>query len=111
MSGVVGEAGERDAGSGVAGEAELDVAALAGLAGDRGDTAAGGCLVGVVAAVEERADLGDDLSEVDLADAWQRREQLGLRVGQQQRADRGVEPGDGGEGGLDERRSGPGRVR
>ena len=76
MTGVVGEAGERDSSTGVAGEAELDVAGLAGLAGDRSDTAGGGCLVGVVAAIEERADLGDDLSEVDLADAWQRGEEL-----------------------------------
>jgi len=30
-------------------------------------------LVGGVAAVEERPDLGDDLGQVDLADAWQRR--------------------------------------
>jgi len=104
VAGVVGEAGERDWSAGVAGEPELRAAGFARLAGDWSDAAGGGCLVGGVAAVQERPNLSDDLGQVDLTDAWQRREQLGFGVGEQQCSDGGVELGDGVQCGLDERR-------
>ena len=68
-SGVVGEGGDCLAGAGVGCPAEVDAGGLAGGLGDGCGAAFGGGLFGVFDAIEDRADLGEDLGEVDLADA------------------------------------------
>ena len=49
--------------------AEDDATASAGLMGDRGNAGLDGDLGGVLAALEERADLTDHLRELEAADA------------------------------------------
>jgi len=56
----------------------LDHGAVAGLGGDRGGANLGSGLGEVTGPVQDRADLGQDLGQVDLADATQRLEDGGL---------------------------------
>lgn len=68
------------AGTGVGCPAELDHGALAGLFGDRRGANLGSGVGKVAGPVQDRADLGQDLGQVDLADARQRLEDRGLGV-------------------------------
>jgi hypothetical protein len=74
----------------VGGPAEPHRPGLAGGAGDRSGAALGDGLLGVVDAVQDGADLGEELSEVDLAEAGHGGQQLGLAVAEQGGANRAV---------------------
>lgn len=80
MAAVVGEDAQGVAGAGVGRPAELDHGGLAGLLGDRRGANLGSGLAEVAGPVQDRADLGQDLGQVDLADARQRLEDRGLGV-------------------------------
>jgi hypothetical protein len=77
---VVREGGDGFAGPGVGCPAEVDAAGLARGFGNRGDAAFGAGLVDCVDAVEDRTDLGEQLGQVDGADARERGQQLGSGV-------------------------------
>jgi hypothetical protein len=70
---------------------------LAGGSGDRSGAALGDGLLDGVDAVQDRTDLCDDLSEVDLADAGHGGKQPGLGVAEQAGGEGSVEVGDGGK--------------
>jgi hypothetical protein len=80
VAAVVGEDARGGAGAGVGCPAELDHGGLAGLLGDRGGANLGSGVGEVAGPVQDRADLGQDLGQVDLADARQRLEDRGLGV-------------------------------
>jgi hypothetical protein len=80
MAAVVGEGAQGVAGTAVGSPAELDHGAVAGLLGDWGGANLGSGLGEVAGPVQDRADLGQDLGQVDLADARQRLEDGGLGV-------------------------------
>src|SRR5579863_10739726 len=103
---VVGEGGDGGAEPLVAGPAEVHVAVLAGLAGDRGDAGERGDGVGAVVGLAAVAPLGEHLGGVDLTRPWQRREDLPVRVLPEvggyravQALDRGVQGGEHAYGG------------
>jgi hypothetical protein len=97
MPGVVGEGVQRGSCSPVGGPAEPHRPGLAGGSGDRGGAALGDGLLDGVDTLQDRADLGDELGEVDLADAGHGGQQLGLGVAEQAGAKGAVEvdPDDG----------------
>jgi hypothetical protein len=68
---------------------------LAGCSGDRGGAALGDGLLDGVDTLQDGADLGDDLGEVDLADARHGGQQPGLGVANQAGGEGAVEVGDG----------------
>jgi hypothetical protein len=78
VAAVVGEDAQGVAGTGIGCPAELDHGGLAGLLGDRGGANVGSGVGEVTGPVQDRADLGQDLGQVDLADARQRLEDRGL---------------------------------
>jgi hypothetical protein len=78
VAAVVGEDAQGVAGTGIGCPAELDHGAVAGLLGDRGGANLGSGVGEVADPVQDRADLGQDLGQVDLADARQRLEDRGL---------------------------------
>jgi hypothetical protein len=80
VAAVVGEGAQGVAGAGVDCPAELDQGVLAGLLGDRRGATLGSDVGEVAGPVQDRADLGQDLGQVDLADARQRLEDRGLGV-------------------------------
>jgi hypothetical protein len=90
VAGVVSEGVEGGSCSPVGRPAESHRPGLAGGSGDRGGTALGDGLLGVVDAVQDGADLGEELSEVDLPDARHGGQQLGLGVAEQGGANRAV---------------------
>jgi hypothetical protein len=100
VPGVVGEGMQRGSCSPVGGPAEPDRPGLAGGSGDRGGTAFGDGLLGVVDTLQDGADLGDQLGEVDLADAGHGGKQLGLGMAEQASTKGSVEVGDGGKQGT-----------
>jgi hypothetical protein len=89
----VREGGQGLAGSTVGGPAEADPAGLAGGLGDRRGAALGGGVLGAVDAVQDRPDLGQQLSEVDGADPGPRGQQLGPWVAGDALGDRRLELG------------------
>jgi hypothetical protein len=94
VAGVVGEGVQGGAGVAAGCPAEADGAGLAGGAGDWGGAALGDGVLGAAGPVQDGADLGDDLAEVDLADVGRGRQELGLGMAQECRADGTVEIGD-----------------
>ena len=80
VAAVVGEDAQGGAGAGVGCPAELDHGGLAGLLGDWRGANLGSGGGEVAGPVQDRADLGQDLGQVDLADARQRLEDRGLGV-------------------------------
>ena len=100
MSGVVGEGVQRGPCSPVGRPAEPNRPGLAGRSGDRGGAALGDGLLGVVDAVQDGADLGDELGQVDLADAGHGGEQPGLGVANQAGTQGAVQVGDGAKQGA-----------
>jgi hypothetical protein len=93
VPGVVGEAGDGDPGGLVGGVAETDGAGLARRPSHGGGAAHGRYLFGVVAAFQQRADLGDELSQADVGDSWEFLEQRGLGVRGERVATVPLEPG------------------
>ncbi len=67
--GVVGEDVQGLAGSAVGGQAEVQAAGLARRAGDGGSAGLGGGVLGTGGVVQDRAELGEQLRQADLADA------------------------------------------
>jgi hypothetical protein len=100
VSGVVGEGVQGGPCPAVGGPAESHRPGLAGGSGDRGGTAFGDGLPGVVDTLQDGADLGDELGEVDLADARHGSRQLGLGMAEQAGAKSAVQVGDGGQQGA-----------
>jgi hypothetical protein len=77
------------------GPADVDPAGLAGGLGDRCGAALDGGVLGATDAVKDRPDLGQQLGQVDGADAGQRGQQLGAWVAGDALGDRRLELGDG----------------
>jgi hypothetical protein len=84
----------------VGGPAEPHRPGLAGGSGDRRGAALGDGLLDGVDTLQDGADLGDELGEVDLADAGHGGKQPGLGVAEQAGAKGAVEVGDGGKQGA-----------
>ena len=80
QSGVVSETGDCLSGAGVHGPTEVRAGGLSGGAGNRRGAAFGGGLFGAVDSIQDRADPGQQLGQVDHADTRQPGEQSGARM-------------------------------
>jgi len=100
VAGVVGEGVQGGPCPPVGGPAEPDRPGLAGGSGDRGRAALGDGLLGGVDAVQDGADLGDELGEVDLADPRHRRQQPSLGMAEQAGTEGVVQVSDGAKQGA-----------
>jgi hypothetical protein len=97
VAGVVGEAGYGLAKPAVAGPAEDDAAALAGLAGDRAQAGLGGELVGGEVTRADVAELGEDLCGADLSGPREGHDDPPVGQGGDGVLDAAGEPGDLGD--------------